>query len=193
MASILNGWNYIDGYAKTWHPHQNPIANVDMGSPTDKQLNMIFERDDEPMNEPVEEYKHCGYMSQALRRKEIDQSVEICLAVLEKKQFDTIAFRGMSGALIAPIVAHWLQKEVIMIRKKTTELTHSNHLVEGYIAAKKYVILDDFIQGGGTVREIVSRVKEFTSVAEIVGGVFYAQENTPWYTAKALKERTCDY
>jgi len=145
------------------------------------------------MTEPTEKYQHCGYMSEALQREQIDQAVDTCLAVLEKKRFDTIAFRGMSGALIAPIVAHSMKKEIIVVRKETKEEGHSHHKVEGHLAARKYVILDDFIQGGGTVREIVSRVKDFTSVAEIVGGVFYAQFNTPWYTAKALKERTCDY
>lgn len=133
----------------------------------------------------TEKYKHASYLGNALRQGDIKQAVETCVETLAGKRFDTIAFRGMSGALIAPIVAHTLGKEIILIRKKTEDYTNSNEKVEGHLAAKEYVILDDFICSGDTVREIMRRVKRFAPQAELVGGAFYTHY-LRWLTAKDL-------
>ena len=185
------GWNFTSALEKQPLPPPSRTLEEVMERVIGRGQKVTSEMGNQAMSEPDEDkYKHCAYMSAALRRKEIDESVEKCVTVLEKKRFDTIAFRGLSGMLIGPIVAHWLGKEVIVIRKNSDN--HSNHTVEGHLAAKKYVVLDDFIQTGETVREIINRVKEFSSVAEVAGGVFYSQYDTPWYTAKTLKERICE-
>ena len=133
-----------------------------------------------------EKYEHCGYLAQALQREEIDEAVGLCVETLKGRKFDTIAFRGLSGALIAPIVAHILSKEIIVVRKKQTD--HSNHRVEGHLAAKRYVILDDFISGGETVREIILRVNKFAPSATLWGGMLYTHWKK-WLTPKELRER----
>ena len=133
-----------------------------------------------------EKYEHCGYLAQALQREEIDEAVGLCVETLKGRKFDTIAFRGLSGALIAPIVAHILSKEIIVVRKTQTE--HSLHRVEGHVAAKRYVILDDFISGGTTVREIISRVNRFAPEATLWGGMLYTHWKK-WLTPKELRER----
>ena len=43
---------------------------------------------------------------------------------------DAIAFRGMSGALVGPMVALELGKEFIMVRKRNAN-SHSSYMVEG--------------------------------------------------------------
>ena len=131
----------------------------------------------EMRKEPVytEKYRHCGYLSKAL--ESIEEAVTDCKKGLEGIDFDTIAFRGMSGALVAPIVARDLKKEIILVRK-TGEDNHSGYSLEGHVGAKKYVILDDFVSTGRTVREIIKQVKDCTETAELVGGVFYNHGNT---------------
>ena len=102
-----------------------------------------------------DEYTGCAHITKFLVAPERDKHVKAAIKVLEKfkKQFDTIAFCGMSGALIAPQIAAHLKKELIMVRKKGDK-RHSYHSVEGYADVKKYIIVDDFIDEGKTAKHI---------------------------------------
>ena len=136
-----------------------------------------------------DKYDHCGYLSKALQRDEIEDVVDMCVKELKGRKFDTIAFRGLSGTLIAPIVAHILKKEIIVIRKREPGSSdHSGHRIEGHVAAKRYVILDDFIAGGNTVKEIIKGVEMFAPGAKLWGGIFYTNWKT-WLTPKTLRAR----
>jgi adenine/guanine phosphoribosyltransferase-like PRPP-binding protein len=86
-------------------------------------------------------------------------------------KFDTIACRGVSGLLIAPVVAMRLNKTLLVVRKG--ENTHSTHAVEGDYGAKRYLILDDFIDGGSTVRAIVEGIYGVSPKARCVGFIAY--------------------
>jgi orotate phosphoribosyltransferase-like protein len=79
-----------------------------------------------------------------------------------RKNFDSIAFRGVSGALVAPILAHKLKKHLISVRKNTHD-SHvmSNYKVEGNVASQSYIIVDDFICSGNTIKTIVNEVMEW--------------------------------
>jgi orotate phosphoribosyltransferase-like protein len=86
----------------------------------------------------------------------------IKLLELENK-FDAIAFRGLSGSLIAPVVALKLGKTLLAVRKG--EECHSSRQVEGDLGADRYIIIDDFVSSGETVNKIrkaiIRRVKDF--------------------------------
>jgi adenine/guanine phosphoribosyltransferase-like PRPP-binding protein len=86
-------------------------------------------------------------------------------------EFDTIACRGVSGLLIAPIVAMRLNKSLLVVRKG--EDTHSPYHVEGNYGAKRYLILDDFIDNGGTVRDIINGIFDASRKARCVGFIAY--------------------
>jgi orotate phosphoribosyltransferase len=73
-------------------------------------------------------------------------------------KFDTIAFRGMSGALIVPVIADKLQKAMIFVRKGETN--HSDYQVEGNKKVSKYIIIDDLIFSGGTIHSILDKVND---------------------------------
>lgn len=73
--------------------------------------------------------------------------------ILSHHNFDTIAFRGMSGALIAPLVSVILGKPFTMVRKPG-EGSHSSCTIEGCTNFKTYVIVDDFMATGKTARAI---------------------------------------
>lgn len=72
-------------------------------------------------------------------------------------EFDAIAFRGMSGALIAPEIARRLNKGLIMVRKQTED-SHSSYKAEGLLGCR-YVIVDDMIASGDTVKAIQKTIR----------------------------------
>lgn len=86
-------------------------------------------------------------------------------------KFDAIACRGVSGLLIAPIVAMRLNKTIIVVRKG--EKTHSCYAVEGDHAAKRYLILDDFIDSGNTIRVTGEEIHKVNEDAKCVGFIAY--------------------
>ena len=75
------------------------------------------------------------------------------------RTFESIAFCGVSGALIAPAIAIALNKGVIVVRKPK-EHSHSTYGIEGTIKGKKrYIIIDDFIDSGKTCKTIIDSIK----------------------------------
>lgn len=102
--------------------------------------------------------------------------------------FDAIAFSGMSGALVAPSVAMALRKPMILARKDTDDSHAGRGVVEGALDADTYIIIDDFISYGDTVRRIHSSI---TTAAEkhirphkiICVGIYLYRYNE-LYTAK---------
>ncbi len=102
---------------------------------------------------------------------------EIALAVKSVRSltFKSIAFRGVSGALVAPIVAVRLKKGLIVVRKEANE--HSTYLVEGHrlIGPQKYIIIDDFPSTGDTIKKILKEIKDrHNQSAKCVGVYFYS-------------------
>jgi adenine/guanine phosphoribosyltransferase-like PRPP-binding protein len=116
------------------------------------------------------EYDHAGYLNYLLPTAELRKSVRLAKKELKKYEFDAIAFRGMSGALIAPTLALALNKTLIMVRKPDKEgKTHSYRDVEGDRAAKKYIIVDDQVDTGHTAKVIYDEVKRFAPNAKLLG------------------------
>ena len=121
---------------------------------------------------------HCaGHLRTALLPDVAKHTVaRICKLVRQRNiEFDAIACRGLSGLLIAPIVAMRLKKTLLCVRKG--EETHSTYPVEGDAKAKTYVILDDFIDSGSTVSAIVDAIKTFNTEARCIGFIAYKRLN----------------
>ena len=87
---------------------------------------------------------------------------------LSPHNFDAIAFRGLSGALVAPIVALEMEKTLLAVRKKG-DSNHSGRVVEGDYGARRYIILDDFQATGDTVRAIRTAIASAVPSAECIG------------------------
>lgn len=109
-----------------------------------------------------------GHLDEFLHVSSLRQQAILAQQVLEDYEFDTIAFRGMSGALIAPILALNLQKELILVRKPADD-SHSWFKVEGNKDAQRYVIVDDFESSGKTKRTIIEAVRTFAPDANYLG------------------------
>lgn len=91
--------------------------------------------------------------------------------------FDAIAFSGLSGALIAPILALELNKTLLCVRRKgeaysatgSFDGSHSYRTVEGDRAVRRYIIIDDFTSTGTTVQHIFDSVFELNPHAQCIG------------------------
>lgn len=132
-----------------------------------------------------------GYMASTLDPVELkaktDQAIEMLRPIAHT--FDAIAFRGMSGAILAPIIAVALGKSLILVRKPNdgshsqqnaswgpTQFTDSHgntrkltNLVEGDVAARRYIIVDDFQSEGKTARAIRDEVRKVNPEAVCLG------------------------
>ena len=85
-------------------------------------------------------------------------------------EYTAIACCGASGMLIVPQIAELLKKNIIMIRKKRDG--YSEFIVEG-VAAKNYIIIDDLICSGKTIKHIVSSIRKETPRSNCVGVYCY--------------------
>ena len=102
----------------------------------------------------MSKYCQSSYLNTALDMERALFAVSVIERIVKEKEieFDTIVFRGMSGAILAPLVAAKLGKELLMVRKEDN--SHSSYIVEGNIATRKYIILDDLISTGETILSI---------------------------------------
>lgn len=102
-----------------------------------------------------------------------------------KDQFDSIVCCGISGLMVAPQVAELLDKHIIIVRKDH-EKCYSEFTIEG-VAPSRYIILDDLICSGDTVRYIKSTISNEYSKSICVGLYCYMPQECA-YTEKTKKE-----
>lgn len=124
------------------------------------------------------------YLSDAFVRENVARFLHGAKKLVATYDFDAFAFQGMSGALIAPLLAYENNKSLIMVRKpkfvesdtkKTSPLDHSAHRVEGDLDARRYIIVDDFTASGTTVHSIASQIRLFAPLADCLGCIFYGR------------------
>ena len=84
--------------------------------------------------------------------------------------FDSIACCGVSGLMVVPQIAELLNKNIVVVRKG--EKCYSEFRTEG-VAPFRYIILDDLICSGSTVRHIKKVLKDEYSRSTCVGVYCY--------------------
>jgi adenine/guanine phosphoribosyltransferase-like PRPP-binding protein len=113
-----------------------------------------------------------NYLDHSLDIDNLKKLIAAIAKGLKPYDFQSIAFRGVSGALLAPALALKMNKTLIVVRKpKEEEMHHSYMDVEGDQAVKQYVIVDDLVVYGKTVRAIVKGIAEFAPEARCIGVV----------------------
>lgn len=116
------------------------------------------------------------YLGEVLTPSGLDRAARRVVAKAKKEglEFDAVAFSGMSGALVGPIVAMRTKTYPIFVRKSMkAEAHHSGRRVEGAFGTPlRYIIVDDFVSSGKTIRRIVQEVGK-VSGATCVGAVLY--------------------
>lgn len=116
-----------------------------------------------------------SYFGCALHPAKVQRLVPAATQLLSQYNFDAIAFCGMSGAVIAPILAFALNKSLIVVRKPkhSSGEHHSPYQVEGDRNTQRYLIVDDFRCSGMTVQYILTEVREFAPLSRCIGAMFY--------------------
>lgn len=94
----------------------------------------------------------------------IKETVKKIKAFQKKNPFDAIAFRGSSGAALAFPLADKLNVGLIHIRK---DKSHYRGIYEGVSNIKSYIIVDDVIETGKTIKKIIKHVAAYNDDAEL--------------------------
>lgn len=119
------------------------------------------------------DYRNASYLDSVMEDR--NSTIRKALITLKGRHFDSIAFRGLSGSLIAPILAYELGKTLLAVRKRKRE-GHSDRTVEGDYGARRYIIVDDFIQSGKTINTIIEAVHDFTDGEALCVGLYLTHE-----------------
>jgi len=123
------------------------------------------------------------YLGDVFKPNDFRVTYEWVKRVLEGMSFDAIAFRGTSGAALAFPLSLDLNVPLIHIRK---HMGHSCNTVEGIFDCRTYVIVDDIVCSGDTLREIKRQIQiapranhacpeQKVPVPECVGVIFYSR------------------
>lgn len=99
---------------------------------------------------------HSSY-TYALDAAEHSRIMDRARRVLPNVSFDAIAFTGVSGALLAPPIARECGAGLILVRK-AQDNSHAGIALEGALDAETYIIVDDFVSSGDTVRNIIESI-----------------------------------
>jgi hypothetical protein len=116
-------------------------------------------------------YTGAYYVKSYVYRQTLKRSLARAAKALKtiSKEFDSIAFTGMSGACTAPTLALRLNKELIMVRKDNDTDCHEPRKVHGNDKCKNYVIVDDFTSSGETAERVQREIFRIFPHAHCLG------------------------
>jgi len=114
------------------------------------------------------------YLTPIFKPEKYSNLIEKSITAIKKYKykFDAIAFTGVSGAAFAFPIASTLKIPLICIRKKTDDshyMEDRTSVYEGVTRIKRYIIVDDFCNYGGTIARIKREVKKKNPGVRCVG------------------------
>jgi adenine/guanine phosphoribosyltransferase-like PRPP-binding protein len=120
---------------------------------------------------------HTYYLNRSIPIAQLKKTVKTLSEVIKAKtpEAAAIAFTGVSGTLVGPAVAMELNLPMLCVRKRGQ--THSTYPVESELSSIdifNYIIVDDTIDSGITIRRIINDIREHHPYAICVGVVLYA-------------------
>ena len=99
--------------------------------------------------------QHSPYLKTALT--EMPRTFETAMAILQPREhdFDGIVCTGVSGLIIAPLLALQLDKRLAVVRKTDDQMNHAVVRVEsGLKKADRWIFVDDLIASGATITRV---------------------------------------
>jgi adenine/guanine phosphoribosyltransferase-like PRPP-binding protein len=133
------------------------------------------------LNQPIEDIRKtsegkyiqganhtCHVLNHKIRNKIIIKAV--CDLRKISDSFDSVVCCGVSGLMVAPQISELLNKNIVIVRKG--EQCYSEFRTEG-VAPFRYIILDDLICSGSTVKHIKKVLKDEYSRSTCVGVYCY--------------------
>lgn len=100
-------------------------------------------------------------MPHVIFRARMNACIKRVKQLQEELGFDAVAFAGSSGAAIAFVLGYAIDIPVIYVRKDTE--THHGSSIECNSTSPihKYLIVDDFVDAGGTVTRIYNKIRKY--------------------------------
>jgi hypothetical protein len=150
-----------------WHPEKNTVAcrscrKAVHPCSSDKLHAGYFCADCRPkaLKELYRPRTRASYLKEWLHGPNLLRTINATIKACSQVEFEAVAYRGMSGSLVAPAVAAFMGKDLIMVRKTDgpDSGSHSDYRTEGRRDAIRYVIVDDFISSGSTVAAILEQI-----------------------------------
>lgn len=126
----------------------------------------------------------CRVLNHRVRNKYVIQT--FCDLRKSDAIFDAIACTGTSGLMIVPQVAELLDKHICIVRN--TEDCYSEFPVEG-VCPHRYIIVDDLICSGNTVKRIIKAMKDQYPRAICSGVYTYIKDECAYRQNPKLCER----
>lgn len=124
-----------------------------------------------------------SYHRQLLTQVDWEKKINRALMILHPKraEFDAIAFRGLSGAGMAPVLCYLLKKNMIYVRKAgpTPEPSHAYQDVEG-AKDQRILLLDDFISSGATMRAMMEACQKLRPAKFVAIYLHGTVRTDPW-------------
>jgi hypothetical protein len=110
----------------------------------------------------MSEYIGPSYTRAVFDRDEFPHLVERFAGFIAKHPAITaLAACGNSGVPLAAALAYKLGLGLIVVRKPHEQLTHDGKPVTGYAGPGKFLVVDDCIDSGDTVRHIVQSISSY--------------------------------
>lgn len=119
----------------------------------------------------------CHVLNHKIRNKIIISA--ICDLRKISDQFDSIACCGVSGLMVVPQIAELLNKHIVVVRKEG-ERCYSEFRTEG-VAPFRYIIVDDLICSGSTVKHIKRVLKDEYVRSRCVGLYCYLPDECSYH------------
>jgi adenine/guanine phosphoribosyltransferase-like PRPP-binding protein len=118
-----------------------------------------------------------------LKLTDLADSIKFTTTTLRsiKDEFDLIVFSGYSGALIAPTAALRVKKPMGFVRKPG-EASHGVpiEITDESCGNGRYVIVDDFISTGETVKRLIKSLTDWNCKMRCVGIVLATSTFDPY-------------
>jgi adenine/guanine phosphoribosyltransferase-like PRPP-binding protein len=141
------------------------------------------------MNSPIEDVRltnggviqGASHTCHVLNHKERNRIIIKTVCDLRKisNDFDSIVCCGVSGLMVVPQIAELLNKNILIVRKN--EKRYSQFRTEG-IAPVHYVVIDDLVCSGTTIKHITSIIKDEYTRARCIGAYMYLPEECAYKT-----------
>lgn len=130
-----------------------------------------------------------SHICHVLNHKERNKIIVRAVCKLRKIQdsFDSIACCGVSGLMVVPQIAELLNKHIVVVRKG--EKCYSEFRTEG-VAPFRYIIVDDLICSGSTVKHI-KRVLHDEYPRSVCQGVYCYLPNETAYRDDESGNKLC--
>lgn len=132
-------------------------------------------------NERVKVMGHAEYMNRAFTdRFEIVSDAD---EILANVHFDTFVGIGISGTLVAPLLADMGKGDHAFAIVRKDDSSHSSHKIEGELNRQdQFVFVDDLIDSGRTLEYVIDTIEEifeseYTSDRPQLVGAYLYQNN----------------